>query len=134
MQLRASLALLVAIAVQAAGQSGFPYVLKNFAGSFPLGDGGPAASALLYSPAAVALDGAGNVFILDSQNYRIRKITPDGTITTAVRLSVYGNDLKVGRDGSFYVTSSALVSKITPGSSAYGQNTVIAGNGSVGST
>ncbi|HXP85997.1 MAG TPA: hypothetical protein VN841_14835 [Bryobacteraceae bacterium] len=139
MQLRAFLVVLWAsVAVNSPGQSGaYPYVLKNFAGSFPLGDGGPAAAALLYTPSAVALDGSGNVFVLDSNNYRIRKVTPDGTITTAVKLQVYGDDLKVGRDGSFYVTSSSssLVEKIAPGgSSPYGQITSIAGNGSVGSS
>jgi uncharacterized protein (TIGR03437 family) len=135
MQLRALFGVLVAVSVSSPAQNNYPYVLKNFAGSFPLGDGGPAVAALLYNPSAVALDGSGNVFILDSNNYRVRKITPDGTITTAVKLQVYGNDMKVGRDGSFYVTSSALVTKINPsGSSPYGQITVIAGTGSVGSS
>src|SRR2546427_399671 len=46
------------------------------------GDGGPAASAQLYDPADVAVDGAGNLFIADSGNQRIRKVSPAGTITT----------------------------------------------------
>jgi uncharacterized protein (TIGR03437 family) len=136
MRLWAWSTVLVVVAANAPGQSsGFPYVLKNFAGSFPLGDGGPAIAALLDTPSAVALDGAGSVFVLDSNNYRIRKIAADGTISTAVRLQVYGNDLKVGRDGSFYVTSSALVEKIVAGgSSPFGQITVIAGTGSAGTS
>jgi uncharacterized protein (TIGR03437 family) len=135
MQLRALFGVLVAVSVSSPAQSNYPYVLKSFAGAFPLGDGGPAVAALLYTPSAVALDGSGNVFILDSNNYRIRKITADGTITTTVKLQVYGNDMKIGRDGGFYVTSSALVTKINPGgSSPYGQVTVIAGSGSVGSS
>ena len=46
------------------------------------GDGGPAVSARLYAPAAVAVDGQGNVYIVDAYNQRVRKVTPDGRITT----------------------------------------------------
>ena len=92
----------------------YPYVLRTFAGSFPLGDGGAATSALLYTPSAVALDGSGNIFILDSNNFRIRKVALDGTISTAVQLNVFGNDLKIGRDGSFYVSSPGLITKRSP--------------------
>jgi sugar lactone lactonase YvrE len=46
------------------------------------GDGGPGASASLYAPLAIAADGAGNVFVVDSGNQRVRRVSPDGTITT----------------------------------------------------
>jgi uncharacterized protein (TIGR03437 family) len=46
------------------------------------GDGGPAASAELRLPKAVALDNAGNLFIADTYNHRVRKISPGGIITT----------------------------------------------------
>src|ERR1035437_6506014 len=45
------------------------------------GDGGPATSALLNIPEAVAVDSAGNLYIADLDNYRVRKVT-HGTITT----------------------------------------------------
>jgi uncharacterized protein (TIGR03437 family) len=45
----------------------------------PLGDGGPAASAGLPFPRAVSRDAAGNLLV--DQVNRIRKITPDGTIS-----------------------------------------------------
>jgi hypothetical protein len=45
---------------------------------FFYGDGGPAISASLYQPQGVAVDGAGNLYIADSYDNRIRKVTTDG--------------------------------------------------------
>ena len=39
------------------------------------GDGGPAISAKLWSPTGVAVDAAGDLFIADSYNNRVRKVT-----------------------------------------------------------
>ena len=46
------------------------------------GDGGPAAGAQLDTPRGVAVDAAGDLYIADSGNNRIREVTPDGTIST----------------------------------------------------
>jgi hypothetical protein len=54
------------------------------------GDGGPATSAQLNTPTGVHADGAGNIFIGDTGNQRIRKIDPSGTITTVAGNGVTG--------------------------------------------
>jgi sugar lactone lactonase YvrE len=46
------------------------------------GDGGPARQANLKGPYGVKADKHGNVYIADQQNNRIRKVSPDGTIST----------------------------------------------------
>ena len=46
------------------------------------GDGGPATQARLSYPSGMALDGAGNIYIPDTVNHRIRKVDSTGTITT----------------------------------------------------
>jgi class 3 adenylate cyclase len=46
------------------------------------GDGGPATSADLYGPQSIAIDSAGDIFIADSQNNRVRRVDPAGIITT----------------------------------------------------
>jgi trimeric autotransporter adhesin len=49
------------------------------------GDGGPAVSAALNTPAALAFDSSGNLYVSDGQNYRVRKIDAvTGIITTVV--------------------------------------------------
>jgi sugar lactone lactonase YvrE len=46
------------------------------------GDGGPATNAQITSPQGLALDTAGNLFIADYGNRRIRRVSKDGIITT----------------------------------------------------
>lgn len=54
------------------------------------GDGGPALDAQLSRPGGLALDGAGNLFIADIDNHRIRKVSANGIITTVVGNGVPG--------------------------------------------
>ncbi|MBZ5600801.1 MAG: hypothetical protein LAO79_00675 [Acidobacteriia bacterium] len=62
--------------------SGVISTVAGVGGTGAAGDGGPALSAQLSTPTGVALDGAGNLYIGDTFNNRVRKVTPAGTITT----------------------------------------------------
>jgi TonB family protein len=54
------------------------------------GDGGPAAQAQLNFPSAVALDADGNLYIADTGNHVVRKVSPDGNIQTIAGSRVEG--------------------------------------------
>jgi hypothetical protein len=114
----------------------------NATGGFA-GDGGPAASAQLQFPDGVAADSHGNVFVADTGNQRIRKIGPDGIITTVAGTGFagYGGDggpataayldrptaLAIDRFDNLYIADAGnnRVRKIDAG----GTITTFAGNG-----
>ncbi len=61
--------------------------LTRLAGGYAAGcagDGGLAINAQLSAPQGIAVDAAGSVYIADVGNNRIRKVSPDGVITTPV--------------------------------------------------
>ncbi|MGO4880484.1 MAG: hypothetical protein ACLP59_06625 [Bryobacteraceae bacterium] len=58
------------------------YQLTTVAGSDLVGDGGQAVAAQLAQPEGMALDSAGNLYIADAANHRVRKVTPAGVIST----------------------------------------------------
>lgn len=93
------------------------------------GDGGPATGATLSFPHGIAVDKNDNVLISDKGNYRIRKISPEGTIHTiagngirgntgddmpAMKASIYGaTSLKLNnKEEVFIVSPSGFVSLI----------------------
>ncbi len=96
------------------------------------GDGGPATQAKLLFPRGIALDSHGNLYIADTQNNRIRLVTPEGTISTFAGTGQrgYGGDggsainaalnwpdgIAVDAADTLYFTDSQnnLVRKITP--------------------
>jgi len=68
--------------------------IKTIAGSGTTGfygDGGSAPAAELHAPIGVAVDFAGNVYIDDYSNNRIRKVNSNGLITTVVGNGTPGN-------------------------------------------
>lgn len=70
-------------------------VITTLAGSGVMGgggDGGPATAAEFDSPRALAVDGAGNVYVADDNNDRIRRIDTVGVITTVAGSTVRGDE------------------------------------------
>ena len=55
------------------------------------GDGGPATAAQLNLPYGLAADLAGNLYVADLGNNRIRRINPDGSIVTIAGTGVKGS-------------------------------------------
>ncbi len=59
---------------------------------------GPALSARFFNPTGIALDGSGNIYIADSFNFRIRRLSPGGIVSTYAGTGANGfaNDLGFG--------------------------------------
>jgi uncharacterized protein (TIGR03437 family) len=103
------------------------------AGSFAFaGDGGPAANASVNGPCFVLPDAKGNIWIADTNNHRIRKISPSGDIQTVAGNGTPGftgdggpataaeliipNALALDAAGNLYVADPAVdtIRKISP--------------------
>ncbi len=83
------------------------------------GDGGPAINARLRAPSGIALGPDGSLYIADRLNFRVRKVSPEGVITTvagngvqasggdgalAVQAQLFPIALAIGTDGSLYIS------------------------------
>ncbi|OGT59801.1 MAG: hypothetical protein A3E01_14670 [Gammaproteobacteria bacterium RIFCSPHIGHO2_12_FULL_63_22] len=75
------------------------------------GDGGPATSATVHTPAGAAADGAGNVYFADSGNETVRKISSAGTISTIIGGGTFFDDLLATKLSLLSPTDVAVDSK-----------------------
>ena len=107
------------------------------------GDGGPAAKALFNEPRGIALDPAGALYIADSMNHRLRRISKDGAVTTLAGTGEAGfsgddgpaakaacnepSGVTIAPNGSIYLAdlANARVRRISPD----GRIFTVAGNG-----
>jgi sugar lactone lactonase YvrE len=79
------------------------------------GDGGSATSAKLNKPQGVAVDTDGNLYIADTENHRIRKVSTSGIITTVAGTGTAGwssgpaTTAKINKPTGIFVDSSGKI-------------------------
>ncbi|HZS40559.1 MAG TPA: NHL repeat-containing protein [Polyangia bacterium] len=119
----------------------------NGAPGFVDGTGGASGTTELDTPYGAALDAAGNLYVGDSGNHRIRKVAPDGTTTTvagngtqgffdgsgsASGLTEFNSPMGVALDGAgnLYVADEGnhRIRKVAPD----GSTSTVAGDGTAG--
>jgi sugar lactone lactonase YvrE len=120
-----------------AGAPGFPTAV---------GDGGPATSAKISNPSSLAFDAAGNLYITEPFDSRVRKVTPQGTITTFAGTGHAGYsgdggpatsaqvstpvDVKTDNNGNVFI--AALTASVVRKVATNGIITTVAGKGTKG--
>jgi trimeric autotransporter adhesin len=86
-------------------------VIRTIAGTGDFGyggDAGPAVLAYLSFPSNLAIDRTGNLYIADTGNRVIRKVSPDGTITTVAKGFRSPTGVAVNEDGELYVADPGI--------------------------
>jgi sugar lactone lactonase YvrE len=84
-------------------------IIKTIAGTNIAGfsgDGGAATNARLDYPTSVALDGAGDLYIADSKNERIREVATNGIINTFFRNSYTVSGVAFDAMGNLYIADT----------------------------
>jgi hypothetical protein len=108
------------------------------------GDGGPATSAQFYTPWGVVVDSAGNLYIADRLNSRVRMVNTAGVISTIAGTGVFGQGgdggpattaelehpvgLALDAVGNLYIAEKVRVRKVDTS----GVITTVAGDGTTG--
>lgn len=125
----------------------FTQIVTTFAGSGILGSiDSIGTEASFNKPNSICRDSLGNFYVSDGENHKIRKITPEGVVTTFVGSGIIGSSNGNGDSASFYNPAGLcfdpsgnlyvadfanhLIRKITP----EGVVTTFAGSGNLGST
>ena len=78
------------LASAAAAQAAETYIIETIGGAAGAADDGPASAARLLQPEGIAIDGAGNVYVSDAGDNRVRKISPNGMIATVAGTGAAG--------------------------------------------
>ena len=84
------LGLPLALFLQASDSTAKTYTIQTAAGSDFVGDNGPATAAVFSQTEGIAVDRAGNIYVADADDNRVRKITPDGVIHTVAGTGTAG--------------------------------------------
>lgn len=120
-------------------------MVSTLAGSEMVGfRDGTGAEARFYFPNGIAIDETGNIYVADAGNHRIRKITPEGVVSTLTGNGIQGfadgvpatakfnspHGIKIDVTGNIYVadTENHRIRKITP----EGRVSTLAGSGTAG--
>jgi uncharacterized protein (TIGR03437 family) len=134
------------VCAQGGGQSGIITTIAGIDNGGFSGDGGPATSAQLSGPSGIVVDGSGNLYVADTGNGRIRKVSVSGVITTvagngsdgfsgdggpataaSLNIDVVGIGIAVDTSGNLFIAdiNNNRVRKVSAG----GIITTVAGNG-----
>ncbi len=132
--------------IRRVGPDGIITTVVSTGGSGDGGDGGPATQARLNQPRGLALGPDGSLYIADNGNHRVRRVGPDGIITTVAGTGAsgysgdggsatqaqlgYPTGIALGPDGSLYIADAGnnRVRRVGPD----GIITTVAGTGALG--
>ncbi|MDA8931583.1 thrombospondin type 3 repeat-containing protein, partial [Flavobacteriaceae bacterium] len=116
-------------------------VVTTFAGRYRSFADGLGTAAYFKSPTGITIDTSGNLYVVDYQNYRIRKITPEGLVSTiagstlgiedgpgAVAKFNYPSGITIDASGNLYVTERHSIRKMLSGKTLIGDSTGQSGN------